>query len=60
MPYVEWPLATSEGKPTSQSEELLHLQEEMNTALKELLEVRATMDYHYRELHLKGRISCMP
>ena len=52
MPYVEWSLATLEGKPTSLSKELLQLQEEMNTALEELLEVRASMDCHHRELDL--------
>ena len=32
-PYIEWPLATSEGELTGLSKELLQLQEEMNTAL---------------------------
>ena len=42
-----------EGRPISPSKELLQLQEEMSTALEELLEVRASMDCHYRELDLR-------
>ena len=49
MPYDKQPLATSEGKLTGLSKELLQLQEEMNNALEELLEIKATMDYHHRE-----------
>ena len=36
---IKWPLSSSEGDLTSLSKELLQLQEEMNTALGELLEV---------------------
>ena len=57
MPYVKLSLTTSEGKLTSLSEELLHLQEEMNTTLEELLEVRATMDYCHRELDLRAKLT---
>ena len=52
MPYVEQSLAFLEGELTSLSKELLQLQEERNTALEELLEVRASMDCHQRELDL--------
>ena len=51
-PYIKQPPATLEGELTSLSKELLQLQEEMNTALEELLEVRASMDCHHMELHL--------
>ena len=50
--YVEWPPATLEGRLTGLSKELLKLQGEMNTALEELLEIRANMDYCCRELDL--------
>ena len=52
MPYIEQTLASLEGKLTSLSKELFQLQEEMNTALEELLDVRASMDCHHRELDL--------
>ena len=51
MYHIKWPLAISEGELTSLSKELLQLQKEMNTDL-ELLEVRASMDCHCRELDL--------
>ena len=52
MLHVKWPPAILEGKPTSLSKELLQLWEEMNTALEELLEFRASMDCCCRELDL--------
>ena len=57
MPYIKWSPATSEGKLTGLSKELLQLQEEMNTALEELLEVRASMDCHHRELDLQVELA---
>ena len=57
MPYVEWHPASSEGKSTSLFKELLQLQEEMNTALEELPEVRASMDCHCRELDLGAELA---
>ena len=50
---------SSEGELTSLSKELLQLQEEMNIALKELLEVRASMDCHCRELDLGVELLCI-
>ena len=52
MPHVEWPPASLEGKLTSLHKELLQVQEEINTALEELLEFRASMDCHHGELDL--------
>ena len=52
MPYIKQPLASAGGELTSLSKELLQLQEEMNTALEELLEVRASMDCHHWNLDL--------
>ena len=57
MPYVKWPLTSSEGEPTSLSKEMLQLQEEMNTALEELLEVRASMDCCHRELYVGAELA---
>ena len=57
MPYIEQPPATLEGELTDLSNELLQLQEEMNTALQELLEVRATMDYCHKELDLGAELA---
>ena len=57
MPHIKWPPATSKGKLTSLSKELLQLQEEMNAALEELLEVRASMDCHCWELDLGAELA---
>ena len=57
MPYIKWPPASSEGKLTSLSKELFHLQEEMNTDIEELLEVRASLDYCHRELDLGAELA---
>ena len=57
MSYIKQPLASSEGEPTSLSKELLQLQEEMNTALEELLEFRASMDCHCKELDLGAEMA---
>ena len=56
-PNVEWPPATLEGKLSGLSKELLQLQEEMNTALEELLQVRASIDYHHRQLDLRAELA---
>ena len=56
-PYVEWPPATSDGELTTLSKELLQLQEEMNTALQELLEFRASMDCYHRQLDLGAELA---
>ena len=49
MPYIKQPPATSEDKLTGLAKEL-QLWEEMNTAIEELLELKASMDCHCREL----------
>ena len=59
-PHVVQPPATSEGKLTGLSKELLQLQKEMNTALEELLEVTASMDYCHRELDVGQYVIMMP
>ena len=56
-PYIEQPLASSEGELTSLSKELLQVQEEMNIPLEELLEVRASMDYCHREQDLGAELA---
>ena len=56
MPYVEQPPATLEGELSGLSKKLLQLQKEMNTALEELLEVRASMDYCHWELDLGAEL----
>ena len=50
---IEQPLATSESQLAGLSRELLQLQQRVTTALRELLIVRASVDYFHRELDLK-------
>ena len=54
---IEQPLATSESEPANLSRELLQLQQRVTTALRELLMVRASMDYCHRELGLKVELA---
>ena len=53
MPSIKWPLVSSENEETGLSKELFQLQWKMNTALAELLEVRASMDHCHRELDVQ-------